>query len=135
MSTSYLFTYGLLRKQAQHNMSQFMSSKAEFICEATFQGKLYMVDYYPGAIPSDDINDLVVGDVFSVNDAAILQELDAFEGVGSSFSKPNEYRRVIKSVRTKRGEHMKAWIYLYNWLVDQENQIKNGDFLNPDWTR
>lgn len=110
-------------------MSALLSSRAQFISEATYQGKLYLIDYYPGVIASENIDDKVIGDVFGISDPSILKELDHFEGVGASFPQPNEYLRVIQEVTLNDGQKIEAWVYLYNWPVKSKQRIISGDFL------
>ena len=129
MAKTLLFTYGLLRKNAKHEMSSFLVDHAEHISEATFQGKLYLIEYYPGVIASVDKEDRVIGDVFNLTDPSILIQLDQFEGVGESFAQPNEYSREVRPVKLVGGEVVDAWVYLYGWSVKPENYITSGDFL------
>ena len=128
MSSNYLFVYGLLRKDANHQMSDFLSTGAQFISEAYFQGQLYLIEYYPGVMASENKADVVVGDLYQLNDLSILAELDRFEGIDEE-SKASEYRREIQKVRLLDGELANAWLYLYNWEVKPENKIHSGDFL------
>lgn len=130
MTSTYLFAYGLLRKGANHEMSDYLNDHTQFISRAFFQGKLYLIDYYPGIIPSANSDDKVIGDVYALNDLSILEEVDHFEGVGDEFEKPNEYRREIQQVIPENGNLMNVWIYLYNGSVESKNQIKGGDFLS-----
>lgn len=127
----HLFTYGLLRREANHEMSQLLTQSADFVSKATFQGKLYRVDYYPGVIPSENQEDIVFGDVYQISNLQLLKRLDRFEGIGPEFSQPNEYRREVMGVMLVNGTKLTAWIYLYNWDLDGSDRIYSGDFLNP----
>ncbi|MEM6642238.1 MAG: gamma-glutamylcyclotransferase family protein [Bacteroidota bacterium] len=129
MKEDFLFTYGLLRKKANHEMGRFLSDSAVFLAEATYQGHLYLIDYYPGVIPTEDISKKVIGEVFSIRDKKLLEELDRFEGIGPAFPSPNEYRRELQEVQIKGGKTMEAWVYLYNRPVAQYPIIDSGDFL------
>ena len=125
-----LFVYGLLRRGAKHEMSKILDQSASYISSASFQGKLYLVDYYPGVVPSKNSNAKVVGDIYRITDMKILEELDRFEGVGPEFESPNEYNRENRIVRLPNDETLASWIYLYNWPVREENEIPSGDFLS-----
>jgi len=129
MSTPYLFTYGLLRRQANHDMSKFLHQQAQFVSEAVYKGKLYRIDHYPGAVPSDEPSDQVVGDVFRIDNAAVFQKLDEFEGIGPTYPQPHEYVRHVGPVTCTDGKKISAWIYLYNWPISEAKQIKSGNFL------
>jgi len=135
MVCNNLFVYGLLRQKAQHEMGQFLSEKAQFVGEARFQGKLYLVDYYPGIVPSENPSDQVYGDLLQLKDLSILEELDHFEGVGDAYEKPNEYRREVYSVSLEGNQTQQAWVYVYNWPVNSGKEIPSGDFLKYFETR
>ena len=113
-------------------MGGLLANASEFISEATYQGKLYLIEYYPGIIPSDNPKDLVYGDILKLANAELLNELDKFEGVGSEFPVPNEYRRELQKVILPDGSSKEAWVYLYNWAVKESNLIPSGDFLKYD---
>ena len=93
-------------------------------------GKLYLIEYYPGIIASNNPDDRVNGDVFKLSDLSILEELDQFEGIGTAYESPYEYQRAVQSVALQNGSVEKAWVYLYNWSIKQQNQIHSGDFLD-----
>lgn len=125
----YLFVYGLLRQKAQHDMSRYLAEKAKFISEATYQGRLYLIDYYPGVVPSDNPNDSVCGEVFEITEQAVLDELDFFEGIGEGFPTPTEYIRQLQKVTLEGGSVVSAYIYLFNWPLEASPYISSGDFL------
>ena len=129
MKDHYLFTYGLLRKSAGHEMSDFLSNQAHFLGEAKYQGKLYLIDYYPGVVSSNDPKNQVVGDLFRLDDLSILKVLDSFEGIGSQYAEPYEYQRKLQKV-TCSDRWLDAWVYLYNLPLQEKNRILSGDFLN-----
>lgn len=110
-------------------MGRLLFKSAEFISAATFQGRLYLIDHYPGAIPSEKRSDSVNGDVFRIHHSSIFSDLDRFEGIGSQFSIPNEYRRAIQEVVLTDGAKIKSWIYLYNWPVQELIPLHSGDFI------
>jgi gamma-glutamylcyclotransferase (GGCT)/AIG2-like uncharacterized protein YtfP len=96
-------------------MSRLLCRNGVFVDYAVFQGRLYRIDSYPGAVPSDDPGHRVSGEVYRLADAEGLWScLDSYEGCGPEFPEPNEYRRQQKRVLLDNGELMNAWIYLYN---------------------
>jgi len=50
MTPDTIFVYGTLRRDANSEMHQLLTKYAEFVSDATYQGKLYKVDDYPGAV-------------------------------------------------------------------------------------
>ncbi|MBN46139.1 MULTISPECIES: gamma-glutamylcyclotransferase family protein [unclassified Methylophaga] len=130
MTENYLFVYGTLRKDTtRHDLLQRF---CEFIDIGTLQGQLYLVDYYPGVITSDDSRQLVFGEVYRIyNYQLLFAALDDYEECSSSFSQPHEYVRQQLMVSLSDGHKLKAWVYLYNRPVSGLKLIASGDFLNP----
>lgn len=92
--------------------------------------KLYKIDWYPALIQEGTDDDIVVGDIFLVEDETLLSELDEYEGVGVG-EPPYEYRRELVDVCTE-GENIQCWVYWYNVPLPHNAQlIESGDFLNP----
>lgn len=115
MNPDYLFVYGTLRRDANSKIHPLLAKYAEFIGDATYQGKLYKVDTYPGAIPSNNPNDAVQGEVYLLHQADVaLPPLDQYEEFGPEFPEPNEYIRLKQSVMLKNGRSVMAWVYVYN---------------------
>lgn len=134
MDCDFLFVYGTLRQDNDNEMSRLLASYAELISPATFQGKLYLVDTYPGVVPSANPSDLVHGEVYRLHEPDfLLTQLDAYEECGSDFLKPTEYVRAIRQIRLPDGACISAWVYLYNLPTAALKPIPSGDFyhLNP----
>jgi len=128
VSGDYLFVYGTLRSDAGNDMSQLLAGNADFVDYAVFQGRLYRVDYYPGAVPSDDPEDRIPGEIYRLQDTVCLWPcLDSYEGCGPEFPEPNEYLRQRRKVRLGNGKSISAWIYLYNRPIDGLELIECAD--------
>lgn len=110
-------------------MSQFLSQHATYLSTASYQGKLYLIDYYPGVTPSENPNDAVHGEVFTIHDATAFDELDFFEGIGEGFPVPTEYVRELQNVTLNDSSTIDAYVYLFNWPIIGYTQITSGDFL------
>jgi gamma-glutamylcyclotransferase (GGCT)/AIG2-like uncharacterized protein YtfP len=131
MTTDYLFVYGTLRRDNANDMYHLLARHAEFVGDATFQGKLYRNAVYPAAVPSDDPADAVRGEVYRLHDPdSVLPRLDEYEECGPGFAEPTEYIRTIQEVRLGNGEKRRAWIYLYNWPVKDLEPVPSGNFLD-----
>jgi gamma-glutamylcyclotransferase (GGCT)/AIG2-like uncharacterized protein YtfP len=130
MSHGYLFVYGTLRRDSNSEMYHLLAHYGHFVDYATYQGKLYKVDYYPGLVPSDNPHDVVHGEVykFSCPDI-VLSRLDDYEECGPKFSKPTEYVRRKENVKTKSGEVITAWVYIYDRPTEGLQLIQSGDFF------
>lgn len=129
MVTEYIFVYGSLRKGFSSPAREVLDDYAEFAGRATFQGKLYKIDWYPGVVPSRNRDDVVHGEVYLINDRdEVLSKLDRYEGCSPSDPKPHAFVRKQMPVNLK-GKEMTAWVYLFNLPVDDKNQIRSGDYL------
>jgi gamma-glutamylcyclotransferase (GGCT)/AIG2-like uncharacterized protein YtfP len=76
--TDYLFVYGTLARSVNHPMHRHLVRHAEYAGEGTFNGILYRVAHYPGAVASSDPNDVVHGELYRLRDSdALFAALDA----------------------------------------------------------
>ncbi|CAG7855940.1 hypothetical protein MCAMS1_00258 [biofilm metagenome] len=130
MQPTHLFVYGTLRRKHRSGLSRLFLKHCEFIGSATYQGKLYNIDAYPGAVPSDKSTDRVIGEVYHLLKPRLtLSRLDNYEECSSHFPEPTEYIRTIQPVQFVNGETISAWIYLYNYPVDKLASVRSGDFI------
>jgi len=130
MNPDYIFVYGTLRRYANSEMQQLLAKHGGFVSDATYQGRLYKIDYYPGAVPSDDPNDAVQGEVYLLHQAdAVLPLLDQYEEFGAEFPEPNEYSRRKQAVLLKNGRTVMAWVYVYNHPTKGLELIKPANFI------
>ncbi|MCS4306900.1 gamma-glutamylcyclotransferase (GGCT)/AIG2-like uncharacterized protein YtfP [Rheinheimera pacifica] len=126
----YLFVYGTLRQNANHPMHQLLAQHSRFIGKARYQAQLYRIDYYPGAVPSNNVADQVVGELYQlIQPDLLLPELDNYEECSSRFTPPHEYRREQQNITLDNGYSVVAWVYVYNRNTDGLALIHSGDFL------
>jgi gamma-glutamylcyclotransferase (GGCT)/AIG2-like uncharacterized protein YtfP len=125
-----VFVYGTLRQNSQSEMSRILTQQADFMGYASYQGRLYQIGYYPGAVPSHNPAHKVWGELYRLhNPATALAQLDSYEECGFGFTEPTEYTRRIQKVRLCDGEVIPAWVYVYNRPIDNLALIASGDFL------
>ncbi len=132
----YLFVYGTLKKDIGNDMYHLLAKHAGFVGDTTWNGKLYIVEDYPGAVPSDDPSDIVYGELYLLNDPDnILPSLDNYEECSDKFPEPKLFKRIPKlfkrikdDVGLDNGDIVSACIYIYNMPVDNLMQIKSGNF-------
>ncbi|MGA7811142.1 gamma-glutamylcyclotransferase family protein [Bradyrhizobium sp.] len=130
MISDRLFVYGTLMRGFDHPMAKLLSGHADFLGEASCQGRLYLVQHYPGLVKSDDPADIVHGELYRLRARdAVLRELDIYEACGEGFAEPTEYLRQMLAVTLADGAAGEAWTYLYNWPVTQLQRIASGRFL------
>lgn len=130
----YLFVYGSLRKavasEAQAAMD-IIAAHGQRLGEASMQGRLYAVSWYPGALSGRSAKERVRGDLWRIGEArALFKTLDAYEG--------REYLRRRRFVRREGrgrggGEKLSAWVYIYAADLAGAPRIVSGDYA--EWLR
>lgn len=112
-------------------MAKRLAGAAQLVSLGYITGaKLYKIDWYPALIQQGGDEDIVVGDIFQLEDEQLLLELDEYEGLGVG-EPPYEYKRENVKAFTD-GEEIDCWIYWYNVpLPEGAELIDSGDFLNP----
>jgi gamma-glutamylcyclotransferase (GGCT)/AIG2-like uncharacterized protein YtfP len=130
MKKQFLFVYGTLRRKGGSRMHRLLARHGELVGDATYQGRLYRVSYYPGVVPSDDRADVVHGEAYRLrNPHLVLPSLDRYEACGPGFRQPTLYVRLNQEIRLKDGQTLLAWIYVYNRPVNGLKRVPDGDFL------
>ncbi len=110
-------------------MHRFLAKHAEFAGTASYCGKLYKIDGYPGAVPSEDPTDKVHGEVYLIRHAdVVFPRLDQYEECGPEFPEPHEYCRRKQKVCLGNGDTVMAWVYLYNHSTEGLLLIESADF-------
>ncbi|WP_445736754.1 gamma-glutamylcyclotransferase family protein [Mariniflexile sp.] len=127
---NYLFVYGTLLKDFDSYMAKFLETKSEFIGTGYFNGKLYEILWYPGAVLSDNPNDKVFGHIFKILDTEkTFKALDDYEGIGDTGEHANEYKRVLIDAYISENELVKTWVYIYNLPTEQLKLIPSGKYV------
>lgn len=131
MSADYIFVYGSLRSEFSSPARSVLKKHAEFVGEATFQGKLYKIVWYPGVIESDDPDEIVVGEVYRLkNKELVLTKLDRYEGCSPADPQPHQFTRKEKKVILQTGEDFLAWVYLFVSDISGKKQIHSGNYAS-----
>jgi predicted GNAT family N-acyltransferase/gamma-glutamylcyclotransferase (GGCT)/AIG2-like uncharacterized protein YtfP len=119
-----LFVYGTLRRKANPPVSQGLLQGWRFLGTGKFQGRLYNLGRFPGAIASCEISDQVSGEIYRIaEDRRTFKLLDKYEG--------SHFRRMRQPVVLDNGERISAWIYLYTGPMHAARLIRSGDYLTP----
>lgn len=136
MKSDYIFVYGLLKSTYENEPARFIRKNCELVSRGWFLGTLYDIGTYPGAVYDEEATTKVFGEVFRINQnkEELIRFLDHFEGVGSAFPEPNEYRKEIIPITTPE-ETLNASCYLYNWNSDGLKVIESGRYENVHGTR
>ncbi|OBQ55288.1 hypothetical protein VQ01_07335 [Tamlana sp. s12] len=126
----YLFVYGTLLKGVKNDMSRFLVAHSQFVGTGSFQGKLYQVSWFPGAVVSSNTQEKVYGSVFKIDDFEnVFKVLDAYEGITPVPSESDLFKRESVQARLDDGTPIETWVYLYNRSVNHLKWISSGDFL------
>jgi len=129
-SEQRLFVYGTLRNDSGHEMSRLLREFAEFEGGGSYQGRLYLVDEFPGAVPSRTPAEIVRGQIYRLRDpGTTLALLDEYEGCDPRRPGSNLYRRELVDIDRDDGLVVSSWIYLYNRSTVGLQRISSGDFL------
>jgi gamma-glutamylcyclotransferase (GGCT)/AIG2-like uncharacterized protein YtfP len=124
--TNLLFVYGTLRRSLDGKPHPFLS-ECEYVGEAYFNGKIYDLGAFPGAMLSDNPNDLVKGEVYRLHQPEpLLAALDLYEG---AVGLDRLYRRELAEVVLEDGCRIGAYIYIFNHSVNGYTRIESGDYV------
>ncbi len=127
--SEFLFVYGTLGSNAGHDMHQHLVRNSEYAGEGYFNGQLYRVAHYPGAVPSANLDDKVFGELYRLGaPSELFAHLDDYEGCGPNDPQPTEFVRRTESVYLEDGTRSQAWIYLFNRPVTELPRIISGRF-------
>jgi gamma-glutamylcyclotransferase (GGCT)/AIG2-like uncharacterized protein YtfP len=119
---AYLFVYGTLRSQINDPLHRLLEKDAILVGTGIFQGKLYDLGRYPGAIASRGSTDRVIGEIYRFSEPQRAFEiLDEYEG--------HRFRRKRVTITQEDGKVITSWIYLYARSVKRRPLIPSGDYV------
>lgn len=121
-----LFVYGTLRQKARNEYAVYLRQRSTFVGTGQLPGRLYRIDWFPGATYDPAAPTVVIGDILQLyQPAELLAYLDEYEDVTADDT--GIFVRRLVEVRTPAGP-MDVWTYLYNQPTDNLPIIRNGDF-------
>ena len=110
-------------------MHDWLVRYARWVGEATFQGTLFSLGSYPGAVPSLHPANQVKGDVYEVLEAApLFARLDDYEDYFPENPAASLYLRQVHDVELVSGQRINSWVYVYNRLVTGLPRVASGDW-------
>lgn len=127
--TELLFVYGSLLEESQHEMALFLKRYVKVIGRGFVRGRLYLVDWYPGAVYDPQSEYKIWGSLVEVSQPKmVLPKLDEYEG--SYYYEPEKSLFLRKEVKVSLKNAMhKAWFYTYNNPTDNCTFIETGDYI------
>lgn len=120
MGTMNVFVYGTLLQGQRNN---YLLANSLLIGDAKVSGlQMHDLGYFPACVKSEDPKSKVVGEVWQIDDATLLQ-LDWLEGYNGENPEEGFYNRI--EVDTKWG---KAWVYICEEARGRD-LIEGGDWI------
>jgi gamma-glutamylcyclotransferase (GGCT)/AIG2-like uncharacterized protein YtfP len=117
------FVYGLLMTGYPGFSKLELSTRSRVVGPARVRGRLYDLGDYPGLLTSDD--GVVLGELISVLDPRLIDELDTYEMYDPGNAAESEYlRRPVLAL----DRSVEAWTYVYNRPVTGFPIIESGDW-------
>lgn len=124
----YLFVYGTLMREFDNPFSSILRAGSEFAGEGSFLGKLYRVDWFPGAVYLPEEKSCVWGEIYQVFDfEKLILELDKYEAVLDDEAASLYLRRQVP-VQLADGQQLVCWTYLYNQPTGNLPVVEGGRF-------
>lgn len=128
-TSDYLFVYGTLQSAFSNEWSSYLKENSRFVSKAKMPGRLYKIDFYPGAVYDPNSNSFVYGELFySRQILEVIKQIDRYEGCAYDDPLPHEYIKKIVPVCTKN-EQIDSWCYLYNFDTSASPIIGTGCFM------
>lgn len=128
---NHLFVYGTLMKKFTGHSPINLEEHGQYICDGYLQGRLYEIDDYPGLVLSSNPKEKVYGEIFLLKDFnASIEKLDEYEDFFPNDLEKSLYIRQIEEIKIEGGTSQKAWVYIFNEDVDEENHIISGNYIN-----
>ncbi len=128
-----LFVYGTLRGNSGHEKARWLATVATLKGGARMPGRLADLGDYPGLLPATNGGQMVRGELWELpEDAAVLEELDRYEGCHADDPEPHPYCRIQAAATGEDGARVACWTYLYQRPTRHRRMIANGDWLCRD---
>lgn len=118
-----VFVYGTLRTGLAGFAELGLVGRVTSLGPARVAGTLYDLGDYPGALLTGE--GLIEGELLALSDTSVLHLLDEYELFTPENPAGSEYIRV--PVLTE-GEAVNAWIYVYNFPLEDARLIVGGNW-------
>lgn len=129
--TPFLFVYGTLMREFDNPWAEMLRTHAVFTSSGSFPGRLYLVDWFPGAVYQPKAEQKVHGEIYRVTDPVFLiPQLDDYEDI---HAEPSLYRREIIPISGSDDRIYHCWAYIYNLPADGLPEIPDGRFRRTNF--
>ena len=113
--SEYLFAYGTLQPGFAPEEVAEVAAKLRPVGQGFVYGEIYELDGYPGVVPDLKSKNRIRGTVLELpEDAAVLRQIDEYEGYDPDDPETSEFVRVRQAVELSGGGTQECWIYRYN---------------------
>jgi gamma-glutamylcyclotransferase (GGCT)/AIG2-like uncharacterized protein YtfP len=127
-----LFVYGSLRSGFRNPAYEYLTKYFQLLGEALVQGKFFDKGQYPVAVPVDDKDSFIHGELYVIKKEEefnwAIEQLDDYEGLNVEAGERPMYKRERVDVY-QNGQPSKAWIYWFNGDVSGMKEISSGDVM------
>ena len=125
-----LFVYGSLMSTSCHAMGDRLRREARLLGEATVEGRLYRISWYPGLVAGGQPGGRVHGEVYALEaPARALAWLDEYEGLVPGNPSAGEYERIERPALLVTGETITAWVYVYRGDTAKLVRVASGRWV------
>ncbi len=127
---TYLFVYGTLRKGFSLLIPERIAADIEWVGYSKVHGKLYDIGKYPGAVPDDSGDFFINGEIIRIKEPVkVFEYLDNYEDCHLEDAQASEYCRKKEWFTLEDGAKIEAWIYWYNFPVNDKKRIEENDYI------
>jgi gamma-glutamylcyclotransferase (GGCT)/AIG2-like uncharacterized protein YtfP len=128
--SNLIFFYGTLMTPFNRPGRRHIDSHLSLKGRGSITAALFDLGIYPAAVPAEDQDARVRGEVYEMTDpAVVLQVLDEIEGYSPVEPDTSLYTRRVTPVRLDDGSVVDAWAYFYNAPLGHAERIRSGDYL------
>lgn len=118
-----LATYGTLRRAFGRQETLGVADALSFVAPCRFEGVLYDLDTFPGAVPGSGT---VRAELFRLRSVDVWTILDQYEGYVPAAEDQSLFVRRRTPLCTPAGRT--AWVYWYTGPTDGRPRVPDGDW-------
>jgi gamma-glutamylcyclotransferase (GGCT)/AIG2-like uncharacterized protein YtfP len=121
----HIVLYGTLRAGYKAHARLNLRKALTYVGKCALAGTLYDLGPYPGFVPGAGRAE---GEVYRINDHALLARLDAFEGYSARDLERSRFLRKVVGVPRALGSAVRlpAWIYVFNGALSGRRDVQGG---------
>lgn len=134
----HIFAYGTLMSGAEGHQGAaeraLLATFAQCLGAASTRGRMFDAGACPGVVLGGGVGDVVYGELWRLPDHRpdLLDALDRYEGCAPSCPLPYPYVRRRIRVRTRQGNRVTAWIYVWAKATAMLRPIPDGRWRGPE---